>query len=87
MKSHIKKDEEVIVLTGRNKNQRGKVLWVNHDKDRVLVEGINMCKRHQKKTQDNPQGGIIEREASIHVSNVMSSKKFDTKRAAKAKKK
>jgi large subunit ribosomal protein L24 len=66
----IRKGDEVVVLTGRNKSERGKVLRVMDD-DRIIVEGVNMVKRH---TRPNPQvgqaGGIIEKEAPIHVSNV-----------------
>ena len=67
----IRKGDEVIVLTGRNRGQRGNVLSVDIGKDRVVVEGINIVKRH---TKPNPQkgttGGIIEKEMPVHVSNV-----------------
>ena len=67
----IKKGDEVIVLTGRNRGQRGNVLEVDAERGRVVVEGVNVVKRH---TRPNPQkgtsGGIIEKEMSIHVSNV-----------------
>ena len=69
-KRKIRKDDEVIVLTGRDKGKRGAVLRVVTKTDRVLVEGVNVSKRHVKPTQTEPQGGIVEREAPIHISNV-----------------
>ncbi len=69
-KRKIRKDDEVIVLTGRDKGKRGAVLRIITKTDRVLVEGVNMTKRHVKPTQADPQGGIVEREAPIHISNV-----------------
>lgn len=70
-KMHVKKGDEVLVIAGNDKGQRGRVLMVNPRKERVLVEGINMRTHHEKPTQENPQGGRLKREASIHVSNVM----------------
>ena len=69
-KRKIRKDDEVIVLTGRDKGKRGAVLRAVTKTDRVLVEGVNVTKRHVKPTQAEPQGGIVEREAPIHISNV-----------------
>ena len=69
-KRKIRKDDEVIVLTGRDKGKRGAVLRVVTRTDRVLVEGVNVTKRHVKPTQGDPQGGIVGREAPIHISNV-----------------
>jgi large subunit ribosomal protein L24 len=70
--NRIKTGDEVIVITGKNKGRRGRVLTINADSNRIVVEGVNMIKKHQKA---NPQagkaGGIIEKEAAIHVSNVM----------------
>jgi large subunit ribosomal protein L24 len=70
-KLHIKKGDTVLVITGNSKGQKGKVLEVNRDKDRAIVEGVNMVKKHTKPNSKNPQGGILEQEASIHVSNLM----------------
>lgn len=70
-KLHVKKGDEVLVLAGNDKGKKGRVLMVFPQKERVLVEGINMKTHHEKPTQDNPQGGRLKREASIHVSNVM----------------
>jgi large subunit ribosomal protein L24 len=71
MGSRIKKDDQVIVITGKDKGTKGRVLSVLREVDRVLVEGVNKVKRHTKPTPKNPQGGIIEREQPIHLSNVM----------------
>ncbi|NQD67900.1 50S ribosomal protein L24 [Bacillus haikouensis] len=68
---HIKKGDKVVVITGKDKGKTGEVLAAFPKKDRVLVEGINVVKKHAKPSQMNPQGGIISQEASIHVSNVM----------------
>jgi large subunit ribosomal protein L24 len=70
MATKLRKGDEVIVITGDDKGSKGKILEVQRDKNRILVEGINMSKKHERKTQDNPQGSIVEREASIHISNV-----------------
>lgn len=70
-KLHVKKGDEVLIIAGNDKGQRGRVLMVNPRNDRVLVEGINMRTHHEKPTQENPQGGRLKREASVHISNVM----------------
>jgi large subunit ribosomal protein L24 len=70
MSNNLRKGDEVVVITGDDKGSKGKILQVLREKNRVLVEGINMTKKHERKTQDNPQGSIVEREASIHYSNV-----------------
>ena len=69
MAARIRKGDEVIVISGRDKGKKGSVLKVLTDQDRVLVSGVHMVKRHQRQTQTE-QGGIVEKEASIHVSNV-----------------
>ena len=66
----IKKGDTVYVRSGAQKGKTGKVLFVNPDKNTVVVEGINMKKRHQRPTQKNPKGGVVTIEAPIHVSNV-----------------
>lgn len=68
---HVKKGDTVVVISGKDKGKVGKVLQAIPKKDRVIVEGVNMVKKHQKPTPNMQQGGIIEREAPIHVSNVM----------------
>ena len=67
----IKKEDNVVVIAGNLRGKTGKVLKVFPKKQRVIVEGVNLRKRHSKPTQANPQGGIIEKEAPIHISNVM----------------
>lgn len=68
---HIKKNDMVKVIAGNHKGKQGKVLKVFLDKNMIIVEGINLRKKHIKPNQKNPQGGIQEKEAPIHVSNVM----------------
>ena len=68
-KFKIKKGDRVVVTTGRDKGKSGEVLAVQRDRNRVLVQGVNLVKRHQKPSQA-AQGGIIEKEASVHISNV-----------------
>ena len=70
MSSRLRKGDEVVVIAGDDKGSKGKVLQVLREKNRILVEGVNMTKKHERKTQDNPQGSISEREASIHYSNI-----------------
>ena len=76
---HVKKGEEVVVLAGKEKGKRGKVIAVLRKKDRVIVEGAQMIKRHMRKSQEHPQGAIVEREGTIHLSNVMRAEDFDAR--------
>ena len=69
MPHRLKKNDEVVVVAGKDKGAKGKILKVYLDRDRVIVEGVNKVKRHQRPTQQDP-GGIKEKEAVIHVSNV-----------------
>ena len=69
-KLHIKKDDTVIVLTGRDKGKKGKVQKVLVKEERAIVEGINMVSKSQKPSAKNPQGGIVKQEAPIHISNL-----------------
>ncbi len=69
--AHVRKGDTVIVVAGKERGKRGRVLRVIPEKNRVIVERINMIKRHQRPTQRVRQGGIIEREGPIHLSNVM----------------
>ncbi|GAA0597069.1 50S ribosomal protein L24 [Virgibacillus siamensis] len=68
---HVKKGDKVKVISGKDRGKQGTILEAYPKKERVLVEGINMTKKHAKPSQDNPQGGILNQEAPIHVSNVM----------------
>lgn len=70
-KLHVKKDDTVIVITGKDKGKKGRILEAYPRLNRVLVEGVNMVKKHARPSQENPQGGILTQEAPIHVSNVM----------------
>lgn len=67
----IRKNDNVMVISGNARGKTGKVLKVFPESDRVIVEGVNIVKRHTRPSQKNPQGGIMQREASIHVSNIM----------------
>ncbi|QQZ09560.1 50S ribosomal protein L24 [Heyndrickxia vini] len=68
---HVKKGDKVMVITGKDKGKTGVILAAFPKKDRVIVEGVNIVKKHSKPSQANPQGGIVNFEAAIHVSNVM----------------
>jgi len=70
-KVHVRKGDTVLVITGKDAGKKGKVISVEPAKSRVIVEGVNIVKRHQKATPQMPQGGIVEKEAPIHSSNVM----------------
>ncbi|MDP4204412.1 MAG: 50S ribosomal protein L24 [Bacteroidota bacterium] len=70
-KLNIKKGDTVVITTGESKNQKGKVLQVLRKTERAIIEGVNMVKKHARPSAKNPQGGIIEQEAPIHISNLM----------------
>lgn len=70
-KTHIKKGDNVVVISGNYKGQQGKVLSLIKDKDRAIVEGVNMISKHTKPNSANPQGGIVKKEAPIHISNLL----------------
>lgn len=67
----IRKNDTVMVVSGNARGKTGKVLKVYPDRERIIVEGVNIIKRHTRPNQKNPQGGIVQREETIHVSNVM----------------
>ena len=67
----VRKNDQVIVTAGEYKGKKGKVLKVFPETNRIIVEGVNFIKKHSRPSQQHPQGGIIEKEGSIHVSNVM----------------
>jgi len=69
-KLHIKKGDTVMVIAGDSKGQQGRVLVVDIDKEKVMVEGVNIVKKHSRPTNKTPKGGIIEKEAPIHISNL-----------------
>ena len=70
VKIKIKKDDRVLVIAGENKGSEGKVVSVIRDQNKAIVEGVNLIKKHAKPSAQNPQGGIIEKEAPIHISNL-----------------
>ncbi len=70
-KLHIKVGDSVKVLSGNSRGQEGKILVIDKKKDRAVVDGLNMIKKHMKPSASNPQGGIVEKESGIHISNLM----------------
>jgi len=82
-KFHIKKNDVVVVIAGAHKGKSGKILEIRGAKQRAVVEGVAMIKRHLKKSQENPQGKIAEREGTIHVSNLMLQSRFDASKRKK----
>jgi large subunit ribosomal protein L24 len=82
-KFHVKRGDQVVVIAGSHKGKAGKVLEIRAAKNRVVVEGVAMLKRHTKKSEQHPNGAIIEREGSVHVSNLMLQSTFDSSKRAK----
>ncbi|MBM3832374.1 MAG: 50S ribosomal protein L24 [Verrucomicrobia bacterium] len=78
-KCHVKKGDEVVVIAGTERGKRGKIITVLSGHQRVIVEGVKMIKKHTRKNQQNPNGAIIEREGSVHISNVMRADQFDAR--------
>ncbi len=76
-KFHVKRGDEVVVIAGAHKGKSGKILEVLASKQRARIEGVAMIKRHQKKSQENPNGAIVEREGSVHLSNLMLKSRYD----------
>ncbi|HWH72615.1 MAG TPA: 50S ribosomal protein L24 [Candidatus Sulfotelmatobacter sp.] len=76
---HVKKNDEVVVIAGADKGKRGKVIAIEGKKERVIVEGVHMIKKHMRKSQQYPNGQIVEREGTVHLSNVMKAEAFDAK--------
>lgn len=76
---HVKKNDEVVITSGASKGKRGRILSVLTGKQRVVVEGAAMIKRHTRKSQQHPQGAIVEREGTVHWSNVMLASVFDAR--------
>ncbi len=81
-KFHVKRGDDVVIISGAEKGKRGKIIGIQTGKSRVIVEGVKMIKKHTRKSQQNPQGAIVEREGTVHISNVMKAEQFDA-RAAK----
>ena len=70
LKFHVKRGDTVQVISGNQRGSSGRILKVLPDKAQVIIEGVRLIKKHQRKTQDNPNGAIIQREGPIHISNV-----------------
>jgi large subunit ribosomal protein L24 len=83
-KFHIKRNDQVVVIAGSNKGKEGKVLEIIASTQRARVEGVAMIKRHVKKSTEHPQGAIVEREGTVHVSNLMLKAVFDASKRKKA---
>jgi large subunit ribosomal protein L24 len=82
-KTHVKKGDNVEVISGNHKGASGKILQVLPKKNQVLVEGVRMIKKTQRKSQDQPQGAIVEREGPIHISNVKRIEESKTEKKSK----
>jgi len=78
-KFHVKKGDQVVVIAGTERGKRGKIISVLTGKERVIVEGVKLIKKHMRKSQQHPQGAIIEREGTVHISNVMLAERFDAR--------
>jgi large subunit ribosomal protein L24 len=83
-KFHVKKNDEVVVLSGTQQGKRGKILQVLRDRHRVIIEGVNFIKKSARKSQEQPQGGIVEREGALHISKVMLASAYDRRKNATA---
>jgi len=83
-KYHVKRNDQVVVISGSHKGKSGKVLEILAAKDRARVEGVAMIKKHLKKSEKNPQGAISELEGSVHISNLMLQSVFDASKRKKA---
>jgi large subunit ribosomal protein L24 len=81
---HVKKNDEVVVLSGTQQGKRGKVLQVLRERSRVIVEGVNFIKKASRKTSQQPEGGIVEREGALHISKVMRASDYDNRKSAPA---
>ena len=81
---HVRKGDEVVVIAGADRGKRGRLIAVLTGKDRVVVEGVAMMKRHMRKSQQHPNGAIVEREGSVHMSNVMRADNYDARQAKRS---
>ena len=82
---HVKRGDPVVVISGSHRGKEGKILEVLPAKDRARVEAVAMVKRHTKKSQEHPQGAIVEREGSVHISNLMLKSVYDSSKRPKQK--
>jgi large subunit ribosomal protein L24 len=81
---HVKRGDSVVVISGSHRGKEGKILEILPAKSRARIEGVALVKRHTKKSQEHPQGAIVEREGSVNVSNLMLKSVFDTSKRKKA---
>ena len=81
---HVKKGDEVVVIAGAEKGKRGKIIAIASKRNRALVQGVRMIKRHMRKSQQHPQGAILEREGAIHISNLMRADVYDARTAKRS---
>ena len=86
LKFHVKRGDTVQVISGNHRGSSGRILKVLPDKAQVIIEGVRLIKKHQRKTQDNPNGAIIQREGPIHVSNVKVVERGTTEKEKRKKK-
>jgi large subunit ribosomal protein L24 len=82
---HVKRGDLVVVISGSHRGKEGKILEVLPAKDRARIEAVAMVKRHTKKSQEHPQGAIVEREGSVHISNLMLKSVYDSSKRRKEK--
>ena len=78
---HVKVGEEVAVISGAHRGATGKILAIQSKKERAIVEGVNLIKKHERKSQTNPEGAIVEREGTVHISNLMGIEKYNARRS------
>lgn len=81
---HVKRGDSVVVISGSHRGKEGKILEILPAKTRARIEGVAMVKRHTKKSQEHPQGAIVEREGSVHISNLMLKSVYDSSKRKKA---
>ncbi len=84
--THVNKGDEIVVISGAHRGATGKILQVIPEKGRVLIEGVRMIKKHVRKSQDHPNGAIIEREGPVHISNVKKVEVVADKKTSKPEK-
>lgn len=82
-KTQFKKGDDVVVISGAARGARGKVLEIIRKKDRVVIEGVRKIRKAVRKSQQHPDGGFVEREAPLHISNVMLASRYDERRGGK----
>jgi large subunit ribosomal protein L24 len=83
-KFHVKRNDAVVVISGSHRGKEGKILEILPAKSRARIEGVALVKRHTKKSQEHPQGAIVEREGSVHISNLMLKSVHDASKRKKA---